>query len=460
MKFTFKSKLYIGFAIAIIASATSGLTSYIILEKQDEQRQSLRHLHAQIDTVSTLQKLVTEMEAGRRGFRSTNEKRFLATYNEALSRVPSVYTELKTLTVNEPLSAERIAVMEQHIDNLIAFYKYNGDNAEAYTRDYITKLTEKEKKQTDEINGIITAFEKEKLALLTKGREEHDKMIAKGIMSAGIASIVSILIIILLIWVIVRQYSKRTKLIEELQNQSDILRDSEMQLKNTMDDLVKINKQLEKFVYTVAHDIKNPLSGIISAMSLIKSDETLNKDSEIAELTNLSMAAAEHLAVMVNSLLEYSTITLSSKTKEVVNVDQLLEEIAILLFPPKNIEIKIANGLPVFNTWKLKMVQVFQNLLSNAIKYNGKEKGLIEIGYADKGGHYEFFVKDNGQGIAEEDKNKVFTLLGRGGNKSITDSSTGFGLNIVKLIVEEQGGNIWYDSVVGKGSTFYFEWMK
>ena len=116
--------------------------------------------------------------------------------------------------------------------------------------------------------------------------------------------------------------------------------------------------------------------------------------------------------------------------------------------------------MPVFNTRKLKIEQVFQNLISNAIKYNGKEKGVIEIGYTDAGEYYCFYVRDNGMGISEADKNSVFSLLKTTSNISTADSSTGFGLNIIKLIVEEQGGKIWFDSRPGHGSTFFFEWKK
>jgi len=138
-----------------------------------------------------------------------------------------------------------------------------------------------------------------------------------------------------------------------------------------------------------------------------------------------------------------------------------LEQVTILLFPPKNVRIYIADNMPVFNTYKLKIIQVFQNLISNAIKYSNKETGVIDIGYAEKeGDYYVFFVKDNGQGIAPEFKDKIFTLSRTTNNISTQDSSTGFGLNIAKMIVEEQGGNLWFESIPGQGATFYFEWKK
>ncbi len=192
----------------------------------------------------------------------------------------------------------------------------------------------------------------------------------------------------------------------------------------------------------------------------MQGDETVLANPELTEIANLSSAAALHLSGMVNSLLEYSKMSLNKQAIERVELKEILGQIAILLFPPKNINIVIADKMPVFNTRKLKIEQVFQNLISNAIKYNGKEKGVIEIGYTDAGEYYCFYVKDNGMGISEADKNSVFSLLKTTSNISTADSSTGFGLNIIKLIVEEQGGKIWFDSRPGHGSTFFFEWKK
>ena len=99
-------------------------------------------------------------------------------------------------------------------------------------------------------------------------------------------------------------------------------------------------------------------------------------------------------------------------------------------------------------------------MISNAIKYNNKEQGYIEIGCTEKTDRYEFYVKDNGQGIAAEDTHAVFDLFNTGHNHTTREASTGFGLNITKLIVAEQGGKIWVESQPGAGSTFYFEWKK
>ena len=235
---------------------------------------------------------------------------------------------------------------------------------------------------------------------------------------------------------------------------------NQYRLKTALTELDRINKQLEKFVYIVSHDLKSPLSSVIMMLELIKNDPYIKADAEISENIGMVYQASGRLSEMIMALLEYSTTSLSQQTVEETNTHSMVEELAALLFPPKHIQIQILQTLPIFRTRKVKLEQVFQNLISNAIKYNDKANGRIEIGYTDKDNHYEFFVRDNGPGIAEEDRSRIFRLFEITDNTSTRDSSTGIGLNLLKIIVEEQGGRIWVDSTKGEGSTFSFQWMK
>ncbi len=232
------------------------------------------------------------------------------------------------------------------------------------------------------------------------------------------------------------------------------------ELKQTAAELAKINKQLEKFVYIVAHDLKAPLSGMITMLSVLKFDAHVAKDSRTKNYTDMLYSASNQLADMINSILDYSRQSTAQQTIEEVNVMDMVTSTWQMLYPQENMKIVVATELPTFYTRKLKLMQVFQNLLSNAVKYNDKENGVVEIGCEDKGAFYEFYVKDNGQGISEDDKASLFQLFHKGSNRSNGDTSTGVGLNLLKVLVEEQGGKIGVDTKKGKGSKFWFEWKK
>lgn len=235
---------------------------------------------------------------------------------------------------------------------------------------------------------------------------------------------------------------------------------SQQQLKFANNELERINKQLERFVFIVSHDLKSPLASVITMLSIIKKHPAIAAVPQVQENLDMVYMASCHLSEMIGSILEYSRQSLSQQTIEEVDTKILASEVAFLLFPPRNIKIVINDDLPVLKTRKLKLQQVLQNLLSNAIKYMNKPEGVIEVKAEEKESHYLFSVKDNGPGIAKHDRDLIFQLFQVTDNVSNNDSSTGIGLNILKLIIEEQGGSIWVDSEPGAGSTFYFEWSR
>lgn len=234
----------------------------------------------------------------------------------------------------------------------------------------------------------------------------------------------------------------------------------QQELKESLVELGKVNAQLEKFIYIVSHDLKSPLASIITILSSLRGNQIIESDALTSQKMDLVYIASNHLVEMIDSVLEYSRQSLSQQTIEEVDVYELVNQIAFLLFPPKHIGIKISHHLPTILTRKIKLQQVFQNLISNAIKYNDKPEGLIEIDAIENDQFYIFSVRDNGPGIATQDAERIFKLFETGENKSNKDSSTGVGLNILKVLVEEQGGKIWVESTAGAGSTFYFEWRK
>ena len=227
-------------------------------------------------------------------------------------------------------------------------------------------------------------------------------------------------------------------------------------LKDSLSEIAKINQQLERFVYMVSHDLKSPLASIITILSVLKKNEVVENNNEISEKLDHVELASQHLAEMISSILEYSRQSLSQQTIEEVDTYELVNQVAFLLFPPRHIKIKVAGDLPVLKTRKLKLQQVFQNLISNAIKYS---RSLIEIGVIYKPEFYEFFVCDDGPGVAENDQRNIFNLF-QTSDKSASNGGTGVGLNIIKVIVEEQGGKVWVDSQPGTGSSFHFEWRR
>lgn len=232
-------------------------------------------------------------------------------------------------------------------------------------------------------------------------------------------------------------------------------------LKRSATELTTINKQLEKFVYIVAHDLKSPLAGLISQLHMVEGMNEVQSISQpdLATYITDMKEAGYHLSSMISTILEYSRQSADQQTSETINVTDLVAQTVHLLFPPKHIQINIIEPMPLLFTKKVKLQQVFQNLLSNAIKYNDKTQGQIDVGYTDKGDFVEFHVRDNGPGMTSEQQANLFRLFQPIGH-SQRESSTGVGLNILKMLIEEQGGKLKVVTSPGEGCTVLFDWRK
>lgn len=232
---------------------------------------------------------------------------------------------------------------------------------------------------------------------------------------------------------------------------------SEKRLKEYALDLEKINKELDQFAYVVSHDLKAPLRGISHLSEWLEEDLADLLTPDTRHKMGLIRNRVNRMEALINAILQYSRIG-RVQTIENVKTRDLVEEIIEDLEPLPNFSFYIKGEMPILETEKILLTQVFTNLISNAMKYNNREKGLIEIGLREtKNSFYEFFVKDDGIGIDKRYHEKIFVIFQTLEAKNNVES-TGVGLAIVKKIVESQGGNVWLESEIGIGTTFYFTW--
>lgn len=223
--------------------------------------------------------------------------------------------------------------------------------------------------------------------------------------------------------------------------------------------LAKRNQELERFAYVVSHDLKAPLRAIANLSQWLEEDLEENLTEETRHNLQLLQQRVYRLKSMIEGLLDYSRIGLSSLPEETVNLTELIEEIIASLAIPPDFIIEVKSPLPTLVTKRLLLSQVFSNLISNAIKHHHDNQGQIEIKAIDRGNYYEFSVKDDGPGIAPEYQEKIFEVFRILNSRDQTEN-TGIGLSIVKKILDDQEERIWVESQVGEGANFYFTWQK
>lgn len=231
--------------------------------------------------------------------------------------------------------------------------------------------------------------------------------------------------------------------------------EAEKELKSSREKLQVINDELKDFAHIVSHDLKAPLRAISSLSQWIIQDYNDKLDEEGKAQFDLLSGRVKKMENLIDGILQYSRATNENNEKEEVDVKLLVCEVVDMLSPPGHIEVKIQNDLPVMVLARTRIQQVFQNIISNAIKYNDKEKGLISIECQEERERWVFSIADNGPGIDQRHFDKVFQIFQTLHIKESYES-TGIGLTIVKKTIELHGGEIWLESEIGKGTTFYF----
>lgn len=235
------------------------------------------------------------------------------------------------------------------------------------------------------------------------------------------------------------------------------LKHLELQKENLLKKLEKSNDQLQEYAHVVSHDLKSPLRSINALVSWIKDDNDGTLSEETLGNLNLIDDTLEKMEQLISDVLEYSSVTSESKVKDQVDVNEVLADIVKLLHFPEHVRLEVVSNQPIIVANRIRIQQLFQNLISNAIRFCDKEEGIIKIDCKESKTDYTFSIQDNGIGIEKEYHDKIFQIF-QSLNKS--KESTGIGLSIVKKIVHLYGGEIWLDSEVGVGTTFYFSISK
>ncbi len=228
------------------------------------------------------------------------------------------------------------------------------------------------------------------------------------------------------------------------------------------EDLVGIlesqNAELERFTYTVSHDLKSPLITIQGYLGMLRQDLSTG-DSELIEhdLGHIS-DAADKMYQLLGNLLELSRVGRLVSPPEVVSLEDLAREAVAIVAgqaKEKEVQVVISPGLPVVNVDRLRLREVLQNLIDNAVKYMGDQpQPRVEIGSRREGSQTICYVCDNGIGIEPQYHTRVFGLFDQL-DQSVEGS--GIGLALVQRIIEVHGGRVWIESKGrGHGSTVCF----
>lgn len=221
-------------------------------------------------------------------------------------------------------------------------------------------------------------------------------------------------------------------------------------------ELEQSNTELERFAYVASHDLKEPLRMVSNYTQLLAKKYDRVLDGEAAEFIGFAVEGVHRMQALIHDLLEYSRIGQKTSFTSIcmntvlhhvkLNLKNKIDECGARI---------ISGNLPEVNGVFSQLTQLLQNLLENALKFRSEKTPEIEIHALQKDKDWVFSIKDNGIGLDNKYDEKIFIIFQRL-NPREKYPGNGIGLTICKKITELHGGNIWYQSEPGKGTTFYF----
>jgi light-regulated signal transduction histidine kinase (bacteriophytochrome) len=217
------------------------------------------------------------------------------------------------------------------------------------------------------------------------------------------------------------------------------------------------NAEMERFTYTVSHDLRSPLITIQGFLGFLKKDikqiDDDKSDTDIKMIEN----AVRKMDTLLSNTLELSRIGRVTNPPEAVSYEEIVVDSLAQLaekIRSSGISVLVAKELPQVYVDRMRIMEVLVNLIENSIKYIGNQTDpQVEIGYDADKEKPVFFVRDNGIGIDPSQHEKVFGLFYKLDKKS---EGSGAGLAIVKRILEVHGGLVWIESEEGEGCKICF----
>jgi signal transduction histidine kinase len=296
-----------------------------------------------------------------------------------------------------------------------------------------------------------TASKEDQIKALTKLEESRKSELKKQEMVRNILVVVVALTVILL-FSIYRSGQRRIRI-------NKLLLDHQEEVKKRSLELEQLNQVKDKFFSIISHDLRSPINALSAILDMMDNNQI--KPEEFSKLNKELRAQFNHTKTLINNLLDWALLQMDKLKiqQEKINLKQLVEENFKLLGSLHMKEMVMINRIPSDTVClgDLNIVNlVLRNLILNSLKFT-EEGGSIEASSKVEGDEIIVAIKDTGIGISSEVQHMIFEKTsGYSTRGTANEKGTGLGLILCKEFVEKNGGRIWLESELGKGSTFYF----
>lgn len=232
------------------------------------------------------------------------------------------------------------------------------------------------------------------------------------------------------------------------------LKQIQVDLESKNDELNKINSELDKFVYSVSHDLRSPLLSIKGILNLIF--KTAQLDEKTQQYLKLAETSVLRLDGTIKEILNYSRNARFEIEYDTFNLIEIIHSVTDDLRFSEESHVAFVFDMPqefMMKSDKMRLEVILKNLIGNAVKYSRKDinDAFVKITVSKQGNELVLKIEDNGEGIAQENLGKIFDMFYRATSSSV---GTGLGLYICKEMVQKLNGKLFVESVLKKGSIF------
>ncbi len=462
--------LTFGFVVLVVI----GLTTVLLVVRTQQAAEAANHSLEVENAISTVQLLLRRSESGQRGFLLTGETRYREMYDRSINDILPAVETMRALVADNP---DQQAALDRIDELLVQKVEELRETVDLYaagrTDDAIAIVRSDRGEIINEALAPTLAAMKAEERRLTGVRTAELRRTSVQLLVIGLAGLV-LIVLLAVAAVLEARHQQRA-----LRQAGDLLARTNANLERMVAertaDLTEANDEIQRFAYIVSHDLRAPLvniMGFTSELEALRGDLVARLDrargddgegeaaddalvGEIDEALRFIKASIARMDRLINAILKISREGRREFRAEPVDMAALIGSIGTT--PEHQLQetgTRVTIGpLPRQLTDRLAVEQVFTNLVDNAIKYlRPGVPGAIAITCTAGPGRNVYLVEDNGRGIAEQDRDRVFELFRRAGVQD--RPGEGIGLAHVRTLVRRLGGSITVESSPGSGSRF------
>ena len=437
----FELGIWISVLVTLVLLAIITIVSMHRFRAVNAAQRSVEHTRAISIQLERVLSIYNDAETGQRGYLLTREIEYLEPFIKAKSSHRAVVNQLEALITDDPRQMYRIGVLrdrgQRKMDELSETVRLSqsGRHDEAMS---IVRTSLGRRLMVEIRDTVRSMKDAELVAAKWKTAQLNRTRDAWQLTTLSISAIAAAIVLATGVWTTRRFRDQYQKL-------------------QVFDELKAVNDELEQFTRAACHDLRSPLRGIANGAIIIREDEADHLSESSRQCLTMMETRVTRMERLLDDLYEYSRTSVEDPRVETIDTGPLVAATLETLDVPEGFHVTVSPSMPTVVASSAPLRQVFHNLIDNAIKHHDRDDGVIHITAKTLGDHTEFSVSDDGPGIPEEHRERIFQLFQTLQTKDHVDGS-GMGLALLRKTVKRVGGKLWVEAKPPRGSRFCFTW--